>query len=182
MKLKTCKNCKEKYAARVGQKSFENWCSPSCGFTLSVQAKVKLQKKKDSVRKIELRPLSFYKKKAQTVFNQFIVLRDKGLKCISCNAIDNVRWSCGHYKTSGGNAHLTFNEDNCHKQCWFSCNSNKSGNVINMRLGMIERIGIERVEALETSLDLHKKSYTKEELLEIEKTYKQKVKLLKGDL
>jgi hypothetical protein len=48
-----------------------------------------------------------------------------------------------------------------------------------MRLGMIERIGIERVEALETSLDLHKKSYTKEELLEIEKTYKQKVKLLK---
>ena len=137
------------------------------------------QKKKDIVRKEELRPLKFYRDKAQRAFNAYIVLRDKGLKCISCNATDGVKWSCGHYKTSGANPHLTFNEDNCAAQCWYSCNSNKSGNIVNFRIGLIERIGLDRVEALENNHNTDKKSYTKEELLEIEKLYKNKLKQLR---
>jgi len=168
-----CKYCKTEFKPRI---RLQNWCSPDCGYELSKIAQEKKQRKKDAERKAELRPLKWYREKAQRAFNRYIVLRDAGLKCISCNATGGVKWSCGHYKTSGANPHLTFNEDNCAKQCWFNCNSNKSGNVSMFRLGLIERIGIDRVNQLDNSLNTDKKSYTKEELLDIEKVYKNKIK------
>jgi hypothetical protein len=56
----------------------------------------------------------------------------------------------GHYRSSRAVlAHLRFNEDNCHAQSKKE-NRYNSGNAVDYRIGLIARIGLERVEALES--------------------------------
>lgn len=82
--------------------------------------------------------------------------------------------SCGHYRTVGAHPELRFHEDNAFKQCWWNCNSNKSGNVIEMRKGMIQRIGVERVEWIEGP---HKsQNYTLEDIIEVKNWFRWKKK------
>lgn len=116
-----------------------------------------------------------YLKIAQQVFNRYIRLRDKDKPCISCGVkAGNYRITAGHYFPST-NKSVTFNEDNLHGQCWFNCNSSKSGNLSEYRIGLIERIGIERVEKLEIQ-SRETKKYTIEELKVIIKKYKELTK------
>lgn len=62
---------------------------------------------------------------------------------------------CRHYLSRGSHPELRFNEDNCHKQLK-SCNGGSSkyarkGRTVaeGYRARLIEKIGLERVEALE---------------------------------
>jgi Bacteriophage Lambda NinG protein len=73
---------------------------------------------------------------------------------------------------------LRFNEDNVHAQCKY-CNNQLSGNAANYRIGLVKRIGLERVEALECDHKLN--HYTKDDLRAIEATYKAKLKAIKHD-
>jgi hypothetical protein len=57
------------------------------------------------------------------------------------------------------------------------CNQHKSGNAVEYRLGLIARIGLARVEALES--DQTPRHYTIEDLKQIKATYKAKLKALK---
>jgi len=116
---------------------------------------------------------------AQKVFNTYIRLRDKGKNCISCKSI-NYTSSCGHYYSSGNHKNVTFNEDNCHAQCWYYCNSKLSGNLIEYRKGLIDRIGVERLEHLDSIAKIEKK-YTIEELKEIIKKYREKIAEIKNN-
>ena len=123
--------------------------------------------------------------KAQKAFNAYIRARDYGLPCICCDK--PIPWGttktaggvcdAGHYMSRGAHTQHKFNEDNCHAQLKY-CNSPRGlgGNYANYRIGLIKRIGLERVEALECDHKLH--HYTKDELREIEATYKQKLKSL----
>lgn len=52
----------------------------------------------------------------------------------------------------------------------------KSGNVVEYRINLVKRIGVERVEALENNNEPHK--WTVDEAKEIIKTYKAKIKEL----
>ncbi|MEG2041192.1 MAG: recombination protein NinG, partial [Hafnia sp.] len=63
---------------------------------------------------------------------------------------------------------LRYTEDNINKQC-HHCNVQLSGNQQQYRLGLIEKIGPERVEALENYNAPHQ--YTIEELEAIRKRY-----------
>jgi hypothetical protein len=54
----------------------------------------------------------------------------------------------GHYRSRGSAPHLRFDERNVHAQRK-QCNRYDSGNVVGYRIGLIERIGLEAVEALE---------------------------------
>ena len=56
------------------------------------------------------------------------------------------------------------------------CNNFLSGNAVNYRIGLIKRLGLERVEALESDHEL--KHWSKDELREIAATYKAKLKTL----
>jgi hypothetical protein len=74
----------------------------------------------------------------------------------------------------GGHKSVTFNEDNVHAQC-VTCNRYKHGNLLEYQIGIEKRIGAERL------LKLHEiahetRKYSAEELQEIIKTYKQKIK------
>jgi hypothetical protein len=126
-----------------------------------------------------IKPLTKYAHEAQAVFNQYIRARDENLPCISCGKHHTGQYHAGHYRTRGSAGHLRFSEDNCHKQC-APCNNHLSGNIVNYRPRLIEKIGIERVAALENNNQTHK--WTKEELIQIKHTYKQKLKQLKAEL
>ena len=117
--------------------------------------------------------------RAQAAFNAFIRGRDKKQPCISCNTAKVKTyhmasgWDAGHYRSRGANPELRFNEDNCFKQC-VNCNRDVSGNVVNMRIGILKRIGKDRLDAIEGPHSA--KKYTADELRSIATEYKAKLK------
>ncbi len=115
--------------------------------------------------------------KAQEQFNRFIVIRDSGKPCISCGRY--LPLSCGHYRSVGAAPELRFNEDNAHGQC-YECNGNKSGNVKEYRESLIEKIGLTRVEVLESFNE--RQNWTACDLYDIEKAYKAKADVMSTDM
>ena len=113
-------------------------------------------------------------KSTQIVFNSWIRKRDAGQPCISCKNPTPKKVNAGHYIASGKSKFLTFNEHNVHLQCEY-CNTFLSGNLLEYRINLIEKIGIEKVEYLEENRHITKK-YLRSELLAIIEKYK---KLLK---
>jgi len=137
--------------------------------------KKKWQKEK-KVLKERTMTLSDWLKITQKTFNAYIRKRDANQNCISCNKplkVGNV--DCGHYYSAGGHYNLRFNEDNCHAQHSRPCNKDKSGDLINYRIGLINRIGYERLTQLE-ALSQITRNFTIQELKDINETYKQKLK------
>jgi hypothetical protein len=121
-------------------------------------------------------------KAAQKAFNAYIRARDYGKPCICCDK--PIAWGtdktggvvdCGHYLSTGARSHLRFTEDNAAAQLKY-CNTYLSGNAANFRLGLIKRIGLERVDALEN--DYTVKRWTIEELKDIAKIYHEKLKAM----
>lgn len=141
------------------------------------QAKADRQKKTDfnELKKKVKHDLKWWEKKAQATFNKYIRLRDADLPCISCGA-QNYRITAGHYKTVGAHPELRYHPMNAHGQCWWNCNKNKSGNIVNARIGIIARHGEGVVDLLESH---HKsKNYKINHLEIIDRWYKRKIKRL----
>ena len=120
-------------------------------------------------------------KEADKAFMTFIRIRDQlaGHPCVSSGK--PLDWSgnqtdAGHYRSRGAASHLRYNEDNCHAQSKYE-NCYLSGNIVQYRIRLIERIGLARVEALEANNDVHK--WTADELRTIRDTYRAKAKALK---
>ena len=173
---RTCKICKAKFTA-----TFDNvwWCCPEHGAKYGLQElKKKLEKKKQvqtqqervawRKRKAAVKPLKHWEDMAQRVVNDYIRERDFDLPCISCGTFETVQWEAGHYRSRGKASHLRYNEDNIHKQC-HHCNTALSANQQQYRIFLIEKIGAERVEALENNNTPHR--YTIEELEGIRRHY-----------
>lgn len=179
-KPKTCavRGCSNKFVPR---RHFEAWCSPECGAKLAraLQEKDRAEKSKRERResreaKQRLKTKGDHLREAQQAFNEFIRWRDRvaGHPCISsgkpldwsANAVD-----AGHYRSRGSAPHLRFDERNCHAQ---SKQENRflSGNVVDYRINLINRIGLEAVEALES--DQSERHYTIEDLKAIKAKYR----------
>ncbi|HHS9624647.1 TPA: recombination protein NinG [Raoultella ornithinolytica] len=96
-------------------------------------------------------------KEAQSAFNRYIRIRDEGKPCVSCGAplIGKSNYLTGsaidasHYRSRGAASHLKFNVFNVHSACT-RCNRQLSGNAVEYRIHLIDRIGLDRVERLET--------------------------------
>ena len=166
-----CKNCKEKFEPiRFNHK----YClKDECVRAFVAETKEKMWKQTKVRMKNELKTTSDWMKEAQKVFNQYIRLRDKYKPCVSCDSKLGVKFDAGHYFSSVHKA-VTFDEDNVHGQC-VACNQYKHGNLLNYQIGIEKRIGADRL------LTLHEKAYqtrkySADELKEIIKTYKQKIK------
>lgn len=169
-----CKQCKQKFEPKWFN---QRYCmvNDECIKHFAEQTKLKAWNERKKKVKNDLLTVQDYLKLAQQVFNRFIRERDKGKPCISCGAkAGKYTITAGHYFPST-NKSVTFNEDNLHGQCWYNCNSSKSGNLAEYRIGLVERIGIERLEKLELESRKTKK-YTIEELKEMIETYKEKLK------
>lgn len=116
---------------------------------------------------------------AVKVFHKWIKLRDSEdgrYKCISCPRTGDSREAhAGHYLPAGNNSAVRLDPDDVHLQCpW--CNIVKHGNQAEYRIGLIHKIGEERVLALEEKAKFPYK-WDRAELLEIIETYKLKVRL-----
>ena len=184
VKPKVCKVCKTKfYPARP----MAVVCSPMCALETTRIKKAKkaaaieaADRRATRVKLDALRTQPQLKALAQKAFNLFIRARDSGKPCISCGKPDTGAANstdAGHYRSVGSAPHLRFVEDNCHAQCKH-CNQYLSGNIVEYRKGLIERIGLKRVEQIEADQTLRK--YTKEGLIEIAKHYNAEAKRLKA--
>ena len=137
--------------------------------------KVADKKHKEKKRKLKENDKPFRERQAQAAFNKFIRIRDAADPCISCGRHHSGQYHAGHYKSRGAHPELRFEELNCHKQC-SPCNNHLSGNIVNYRPRLIDKIGLDNVEWLEGPHDIVK--YTCEDLKQIELKYKTKVKEL----
>ena len=180
-----CKECGEYYTKF---RSTQQVCSVKCAMAMGKRKAEEKRKKLEKAdrleasrrmreRKEKLKSRSDWLKDLQRVFNEFIRLRDVNLPCISCGRYHNGQYHAGHYRSVGACPELRFNEDNTHKQC-SACNNHLSGNILEYRLGLIEKIGLERVEFLERK-DHPPLKLSVEEIKDLIKAYKAKVKELK---
>lgn len=186
--MSKCKVCKTEF---VKTRPMQSVCGLECAMqTASIKAavkRVKAEQQEKRETKAKLKKLDDTKPKltkaAQIAFNAYIRARDYGLNCICCDK--PIPWDdpkktggvvdCGHYLSTGSRSHLRFTEDNAAAQLKY-CNTYLSGNAANYRIGLIKRIGLERVEALEN--DYTVKRWTIEELKEIAKIYREKLKTM----
>lgn len=181
VKLKKCRICPEMFEKRsMGHVA----CSPACAEVVALRNREKearrlamLDRAETTARRQKLKSISDFLKEAQVEFNKFIRERDAHLPCISCGRFHQGSWDAGHYRSVGAMSSLRFNEDNCHRQC-VPCNQHKSGNAIEYRIGLVKRIGPERVALLEGPQPVAK--WSEDEIKAIRATYKAKLKELQA--
>ncbi len=172
IKNKTCKICKKQYQPL---RALQSVCSFECSYTHARTIRVKAERKETKELKVKLKTKAEWLKEAQAIFNQYIRLRDKDAPCISCQRFHTGQYHAGHYKTTGSHPELRFNEFNVHKQC-APCNNHLSGNIINYRLNLVKKIGLDEVEWLESNHTANK--YTIDDIKALKVLYKQKIKAL----
>ena len=164
IKQKKCKICKAYFTPL---KPLQLVCQWKCAIEFAKNQKIKTVKKEVKEAKLKLKSRSDWLKETQVVFNKYIRLRDQNDGCISCGSTSASSYHAGHYRSIGSAGHLRFNEHNCHKQC-AACNTHLSGNLIRYRLGLIRKIGMELVEALESDNETVKWSIEEIKLLKVQ--------------
>ncbi|PUB43211.1 recombination protein NinG [Pseudomonas sp. GV047] len=188
-KPKKCRvaTCRASFVpARLGQAV----CSPACAMIDAPRHEPKARKaladieRKDiKVRKEKLKTRADHLREAQAAVNEYVRLRDAHLPCISCDSSPNdndlmtgSRWDAGHYRSVGACPELRFEPMNIHRQC-VKCNRNLSGNAVEYRIRLVQRIGAEKVSWLE---GLHAPcKYTVEEIKAIKAKYRAMTRELK---
>lgn len=128
--------------------SFQVAATMECAIRIVQQKREKEDRKARKARKLAIKPLSWWKAKAQAAMNAYVRERDKTEPCISCGRWHDGQWHAGHYLSVGAHPELRYVEENVHKQC-APCNAHKSGNIAEYRPRLIAKIGIETVEWLE---------------------------------
>lgn len=175
-----CKHCRE-YVTDWVKLPAGTFCSTEHAIEWANSAARKASKKEYKARTNELKRYmlandrSHWMKKAQIAFNAYIRARDAGKPCISSGRPLVGKFDAGHYRSVGAHPELRFCELNCHGQS-VADNQHKSGNLVEYRINLISRIGLDAVEWLEGPHE--PKKYTIDDLKEIEKEYREKLKKL----
>jgi hypothetical protein len=159
--VRRCKTCRveippaAKCTAFIEKKGFCGVdCATEWGKKAVITKREKEFRKSQKEKREQLKTRSDHMKEAQDAWNRYIRTRDNGLTCISCSAVKQERFTgghfdCGHYRSVGSAAHLRFNCYNAAAQCK-KCNRDLSGNSVAYRKGLIAKIGLDRVEWLES--------------------------------
>ncbi|WLH49771.1 recombination protein NinG [Pseudomonas tolaasii] len=188
-KPKKCRvaTCRASFVpSRMGQAV----CSPACALIDAPRHAPKAKKaladigrKEIKARKEKLKSRADHLREAQAAVNEYVRLRDAHLPCISCDSMPNdndlmtgSRWDAGHYRSVGACPELRFEPLNIHRQC-VKCNRNLSGNAVEYRIRLVQRIGAEKVAWLE---GLHPAcKYTVDEIKAIKAKYRAMTRELK---
>lgn len=158
-------------------------CSPKCALAMAPANTEKARKaiaqrdrREIQVRKEKLKTRADHLKDTQQAFNAWVRERDADLPCISCGRHHEGQYHSGHYRTVGANPELRFEPLNAWKQC-APCNNHLSGNLINYRISLLQRIGEEKVAWLEGPHE--PKKYTADDLKALTAHYRALTKELK---
>lgn len=179
---KTCSVCKTEFTPA---RSLQKVCGPVCALA---HAKAKESRQRKAIEKVERREIKVRKQRlksradhlreCQAVFNQWIRLRDAGQPCISCGTTADVQYCAGHYRTTAAAPELRFEPLNVHLQCNRNCNMGKSGNLMEYRPRLIEKIGLEAVQWLEGPHE--PKRYTIEDLQAMKAHYRALIRQMRA--
>ena len=183
-----CPNCRGKLETgqRIHAECIAPWADAQAEKAKRAEAKkaraaAKVARADVRRRKEAIKTIPDLLKEAQHAFNAYVRARDANQPCICCgrplgDGDVGGAFECGHYRSIGSASHLRFDERNAHAQRK-QCNRWGAGRAVDYRLGLIERIGIAAVEALESDNAPHK--WTREELIAIRDTYRAKLKGMK---
>lgn len=181
-KPKKCRvaTCRASFVpSRMGQAV----CSPACAMIDAPRHEPKARKalaeigrKELRAAKVKIKTRAQHMKEAQAAFNAWIRERDIGLPCVSCGRHHNGQWHAGHYRTVGGNPELRFEPLNVWRQC-APCNNHKSGDIVNYRMELVKRIGVDKVDWLEGPHEPQR--YTIDQLQAIKAKYRAMTRELK---
>lgn len=197
--MKKCKKCKEEidYSSYNGIKTYKHkygYCLKNkCynWFLLNTdKGKSIIKKQVDSVtktrkdfEKAKIRYQSQKKLPSKLTYtknrvHKYVRERDKGLPCISCGTPYKDNFQAGHWFKAELHSSVRFNLDNINGQCE-QCNLRKEGNVNNYEIGLINRIGIERVEKVKEIAKNERKVGFKWSIKELETICDNITKLMK---
>jgi hypothetical protein len=171
-RLKACDHCKREF---MPSRPMQKVCSPLCASRL-VRTLKKTEREQTRARKEAIQTIPELIRIAQREFNAYIRARDRHQPCICCghplgDGEVGGAYDCGHYRSTGSASHLRFDERNAHAQRKV-CNRYGAGRAVDYRIGLVARLGLEAVEALESDNGIRK--WTRDELRQIAATYKQK--------
>ena len=167
--------------------SLESWCSPACGYALSQEKLARKERAAANKAKAERRAAKrafrendakHVRKGAVAYFHKWIRHRDwdRGLPCVACNEpLAGKKIDASHFRPSGSKSAVRFHEDNVNAGC-AQCNTFRAGNLIEYRVNLINRIGVDRVEWLEGQNQV--KTWTIDELREIRDDYGGRLKAM----
>lgn len=186
LRERKCTICKDKFQQ---QRPMQAVCSPACAVAhgkkvaaKQAAAQIRAERVATKAALEKLKTKGEWLADLQRVFNAYIRERDKDKPCICCGRT-NVKdyltgsaWDAGHYRSVGSAPHLRFDERNVHRQLVY-CNRDRSGNAVEYRSGLIDRIGLAAVEALEA--DQAPRSYTIDDLRTMKAEYAAKLRALK---
>jgi hypothetical protein len=165
VKAKTCTapGCDRQFIPRL---PLQRVCGPVCARRVAVaDSKAKRAKEKEELkaRKEKLKTLSQLEKECRDIVQKIARIRDRNDGCISCHMGPDYRglWHGSHYRPAGNNNAVQFHLWNIHKSC-AQCNKFKGGNLGEYRPRLVEKIGLERVEWLESQTQVAK--YTRDYL------------------
>ena len=181
----TCPHCRGKLETgqRIHSECIAPWADAQAEKAKRAEAKMaraaaKVERASIKARKEAIKTIPDLIKEAQREFNAYIRARDADQLCICCgNPLGTGEvggaFDCGHYRSTGSASHLRFDERNAHAQRKV-CNRWGAGRAVDYRIGLVARIGLEAVEALESDNTPHK--WTRERLIEVRDTYRAKLK------
>lgn len=126
-------------------------CSVKCARKVPIVNR-KAEREKDRATRERLKPRSKWLREAQAIANKYARVRDYKLGCVSCDkpASWNGQWHGSHFRSVGAASSVRLNLWNIHKACSI-CNHFKSGNVAEYRPRLIKKIGLGKVEWLESN-------------------------------
>jgi hypothetical protein len=173
-KPKICKGCGIEF---LPTRPFQAACGPPCAIKFARRQRTdkaaKAQRTADRGRKEALKSKRDHKRETQAIFNRYIRLRDTG-PCISCGQSANQgQRHASHFRSRAAASQLSYNFLNVHASC-AQCNSHKSGNITPYRIALVEKIGEERVLAIENNNN--KADFSVEYLKRLQKILKRRVK------
>lgn len=177
-KPRKCKACGVRFEP---SRPMQAVCNPLCAARYAKEQREKTERKvtRDRIQLIKTR--SQILKEAQVAFNAFIRWRDRDEFCICCGMPLTLQavgggYDCGHYRSTGSAPHLRFDERNAHAQRKV-CNRYGAGRAVDYRIGLIQRIGLAAVEALES--DQEARHWSRDDLIKIRDEYREKLRDMK---
>lgn len=174
LRRRKCSNCGKAFTQqRMGQQV----CGAPCASSFARRLREQKERKALRAAKAALKSRADWQREAQAAVNAYVRARDERLPCISCGRHHEGQYHAGHYLSRGSHPHLALVENNIAKQC-MPCNVHLSGNQLNFRIGLIDRIGLAAVEALEA--DNVARKLTVDELKATRDEYRAKLRALKG--
>lgn len=176
-RTRKCAICRESFEPRS---MTHKTCMAECAAALVERNKELTVKRERQQGLAKLKRRADWMREAQAALNKWIrEVRDAGKPCISCGHKDHgQKFDAGHYITRGSRPNLALEELNLARQCHW-CNVHLSGNQILFRRGLVERIGLAAVEALEA--DTTPRKYTVEQLQAIKADYMARLKEAKKE-